>query len=63
MKIETGKTYQFNNAVATVVDLTDREVTWREEHAKSSFNHRVPLWFFEKCAIPVVTNGHYGGEA
>jgi len=53
MKIETGETYQFNNAVAVVVDQTDSEITWREEHAKSSFNHMVPRWFFEKFAAPL----------
>lgn len=60
--LEVGKTYQFNDAVAVIVELADDEVTWREEHAKSSFNHRVPRWFFEKFATFTLHEGD-GKEA
>ena len=53
MKIETGETYQFNNAVAVVIEVSDSEVVWREKDAKRSFNHLVPRWFFEQCATPL----------
>lgn len=43
--VEVGKTYQFNNAEATVTRVTDGEVVW---HEIDGIIRRTPRWFFEK---------------
>lgn len=51
--IQAGDTYQFNLAVARVVEITeDGWVFWREP-ARPQKLRRVPLWFFEKHADSV----------